>query len=338
MHRFLFLVLSIGLLSAQPVTQTCEDGRVLAITPFNPDPCASSAPAPATTQTCEDGRVIAVTPFNPNPCGLTAEVEETAIPDDFLVVFGGKPAATGLPVEDRLATDTYDKRYEQFVGLIPEPDAFLRVADFYSRWGLGDPTFFRDRNGDQVRWPDAPFHAAEASLSDALNDFNAVVATWQTQAVLRGGVFPELHPSVPSAVRALNQEMQEESQAPWLESGPRLLTFGASRAAAAIHESSPMLVGASGSLRGAKAAPAKAGEFIRLFATGLEEGQSLEASVGGRTVAAEDFSYARMSPVRGGLYVLALRVPEGAGSGDLLVVLTADGVSSRSGPTIAVAR
>lgn len=363
MYRFLLLLFLLQPLAAQTATQVCSDGRVLPLTPFNRNPCGSTpapdpdpssgettptpepdstpAPDPQTTSsptiTCEDGRVVHRTPFNPAPCQVAPPAAETEVPDEFLALFGETPAAVGLEIEDRLSEQTYKSRYEGFVAAIDEPEGFAAVAGRYAAAGLGEAGFYQDRTGPRVRWSEAPFHPAEAGVDEALGRPDAVIGTWQTQAILRGGVASDALASVPATARALNNERLGETGGE-VTGTPTVLTWSASsRAALAAHASGPELVGPADG-RELLTAPARPGDFVVLLATGLGGAATVELRLGGVPIPRSDFAFARVADNRGGVWRLVARVPGDAPAGELSVAVTADGVSSHAGPYLTVSR
>jgi hypothetical protein len=323
-------------LLGQPAAQVCEDGRVMAISPFNPNPCGSPR-APAAgggAVACEDGRTVRPTPFNPDPCRVAAPAAAQRIPDEFLALFGGVPRALGLEVEDRMAEEAYRARYERFVGAAPEPDGFAGVGARYFAAGLGPPGFYEDRSGTRVRWPEAPFHPAEASVAEAMGNPEAVIATWQAQAILRGGVLATVSPALPAALRAINQGRLATSAVEPART-PAVLSWGSQGAALALHEVGPELVGLASAAKGVLTQPARPGELIRLFATGLDGAARLEASLNGVPLAPEDFAFTMIGP---NLWCLVVRTPANSSSGELAVQVIADGVASSAGPYLTVLR
>lgn len=300
---------------------TCADGRVVKPTPFNPNPCGSAGTAPPDDDT---------PPAELPPAG---SIDPGAIPDDFLLAFGGPPTPTGQAIEDRLADDVFQSRFNRFVGLGYEPENFGSVASHYSLWGLGDPVFFRDRDGDQVRWPDAPFRPAQASALNALSRADAVVATWQTQVILRGGSVAETHAGVPVSVAGLNAARAAGEAVG--DSELRVVTINATNTAAALQEDGPNVAANWGAIPGLLTAPAAPGGFVRLFATGPADAGSLSLRIGGREFADDELGVEQTEP---GFYALSVRLPEETPSGDLSVIVTADGVSTPAGPYLTTAR
>ncbi len=114
------------------------------------------------------------------------------------------------------------------------------------------------------------------------------------------------------------------------------------------------LLGAPGTLPGVTTAPAKPGDLIILYATGLgpttlnlAPGElaaasgsltgSLKISIGGVALSSSQIQYAGPSPGDAGLYPLNLIVPPSLGAGQQSVVVTVNGISSPAGAYIAVA-
>ncbi|MBI1357209.1 MAG: hypothetical protein GC160_22950 [Acidobacteria bacterium] len=308
--------------------------------PAEPAPSSPTAPTtpptPATasnTVTCDYGRVVYRTPFNPNPCAVAAPAEPKEVPDDFLLVFGGDPPATGLALEDRLAQEVLHARFDSFVTSIAAPDSFQDGAAAYERWGLGEPVFYRDSGGERVRWPSAAFEPAEAALADAVERPDAVVAAWQTRVILRGGVLPELHPDVPANVAKLHEARvsEEPGDAPDV---PAILTWASTtQAAAALHEPGPDL--AAWGLSSALSSPARPGDWVRLYVAGLAADETVSVLLGGVRLAPEDFSVLELA---GGLHCLAFQIPANANSGDQQVYVETARASSQPGPYLSVER
>ena len=172
----------------QPRTVTCPDGRVMAISPFNPSPCPVNAP-PVRTQ---------------------VETQASTMPDGFLMAFGPPPAPTGNSLRDRVARVRYEQDMRYFQGLVEPPPGFGEVASFYERWGFGEPVFYRGRYGAYCRWPNAPFRPMQATLFAAVHAAGVVVASWQARTVLEGNTLSDIHAFVPPWVRKLNAERLPE--------------------------------------------------------------------------------------------------------------------------------
>ena len=364
MHIILLLALALWSslpLSGQAAVQVCEDGRVLALTPFNRNPCRSAPASPPATPSpapeppaqtggatpasaptnnavaCEDGRLIQPTPFNPNPCRVAAPAVPARVPDEFLSLFGATPPALGLEIEDRVAEQVYRARYQRFVAQTTEPAGFSTVGASYFAAGLGDPGFYQDRSGVRVRWSEAPFYPADAALADALSAPEAVIAAWQAQAILRGGLVHDPSAALPPTVEALNRERLQMTEGAAART-PTVLVWGSSMAALALHEDGVELVGPAGGSRGALTRPAHPTEFVRLFLTGLDDPAALQVILGGVALGVEDYAFSSVANNRGGVWALVLRVPEIAPAGDLPVTIVADGVSSSAGPYLTVSR
>ena len=251
------------------------------------------------------------------------------MPDDFLLAFGGEPEELGIEFEDTIAKEVYERQFMQFVGLGYEPELYGSAAAIYSRWGFGAPTFYSDREGQQVRWPEAPYHAAQASVLDAVSRAEAVVATWQTQVVLRGGVLEELHPGVPDVVRSLNGGTATQADDVAVE------TFGSHNRVAAVFENRPEIAAYWGSPAGLLTRPASPGDQVRLFATGFADGAAPSVRLGGRELPAASFRFEQAGP---GRIAISLKIPPDTPTGALAVVVTAAGVSTPAGPYLSVSR
>lgn len=361
MYRALLLLCLLclsQLLAAQTATQICSDGRVLPLTPFNRNPCGSTpetpspepagessepagettpAPSSDSTITCEDGRVVQRTPFNPSPCRVSAPAAAADVPDEFLALFGETPAPRGLALEDRLVEQAYKARFDGFVAEIPAPEGFTAVAERYAQAGLGEAGFYQDRSGARVRWSEAPFYPAEASAAVAVAKPDAVIAAWQAQAILRGGVVESPLASVPATVRSLNEDRLRGVNGTSATTPAVLAWSSSSRRALAVVETGPELVGPL-SNSSPLTAPAAAGGFVSIFAVGLGSAQGLEVSLNGSPLPKSDFAAARIADNRGGLWRIAFRIPADAPAGDASVTVTVAGVSSHAGPQLTISR
>ncbi len=114
---------------------------------------------------------------------------------------------------------------------------------------------------------------------------------------------------------------------------------------AAVDISTGIYVGAPGTLSSGTFAPAKAGDIVTLYATGLgttnpgvAAGQipsdaasitgNLQVTIGTTTLAASDVLYAGVTPGAAGLYQLNLHIPSGVASGNQPVQITVSGIAS----------
>jgi|GEM_PF-1360755 len=353
-----------GEAQAQAVTHTCADGSVRALTPFNQNPCGSigrvddavpdpgpstpepTAPAPQEptpgspgpvpgTITCDYGRVVQPTPFNPNPCAVAAPAAPRDTPDDFLLVYGETPV-TGVALEDRLAQEALAKRFDSFVSLIETPDSFLLSNGPFREWGLGEPVFYRDRKGERVRWQGVGFDSAEASLAEAVERPDAVIAAWQTRSILSGAVLQKVHPAVPANIAALHQArlMSQTGEIPFQ---PTLLTWSdASFALAAIHEPGPELVGETSD--SALASPARPGDWVRVYVTGITPADTVGVLFAGARLGAGSYSLLQLSEDQGGLYCIAFQVPGSTPGGQQPVQVETARATSMPGPYLTVER
>ncbi len=124
---------------------------------------------------------------------------------------------------------------------------------------------------------------------------------------------------------------------------------------AAVNAITGAYIGAPGLLPGANFTPAKPGDVLTLFLTGLgvtnpafgpgelpdqiaAVAAVTEVTLGGVPLPAEDLLYAGVTPGYAGLYQLNLRVPEGTPDGDLPLVILVRGVASPGGAYITVSR
>lgn len=174
---------------------------------------AGMAFAQPVTQKCADGRVIAVSPFNPNPCGVglptvqeQIEAEASSMPDGFLKAFGPPPVNTGNSLKDRIARVQYEQDLRHFAGVVEPPTAFATVAPVYARWGLGEPVFYRGRYGEYARFPDAPFKPMQATIFTATHGPGVAIASWQARLILDGHIVNDVHSFVPPWLKTINSE------------------------------------------------------------------------------------------------------------------------------------
>jgi uncharacterized protein (TIGR03437 family) len=121
---------------------------------------------------------------------------------------------------------------------------------------------------------------------------------------------------------------------------------------AAVNASTGSLVGQPGLISGATVAPAKTGEVVTLYATGLgatippfTAGQlpdqaasvsGVQVTIGSVTLGSADLLYAGVTPGFAGLYQLNIRIPGGIPDGDQSVVLSVNGVRSPSGAYVTI--
>jgi len=113
------------------------------------------------------------------------------------------------------------------------------------------------------------------------------------------------------------------------------------------------LIGASGLLPGAVFSPAKPGEDVALYATGLGvtdppyatgqiAGQAantvspVSVSLNGVALAATEVLYAGAAPGYTGLYQINIRIPASVPDGDLRVALMVNGISTAAGAYLTV--
>ena len=122
---------------------------------------------------------------------------------------------------------------------------------------------------------------------------------------------------------------------------------------AAVDATTGINVGTPGLLASGTFAPAKAGDIVTLYATGLgatnpgvATGQlptaaasisgSLQVTVGSTTLAASDVLYAGVAPGAAGLYQLNIHLPSTVASGSQAVQITVNGIASPGGGFITV--
>ena len=133
------------------------------------------------------------------------------------------------------------------------------------------------------------------------------------------------------------------------------LNAGGKNPIAAEDATSGALIGTSQLLPGATFTPAKPGEYVALFATGMgvtdpayAAGQipkqpattvsPVSVSLNGVPLAASDVLYAGVAPGFAGLYQVNIRIPASAPDGDLPVVLSVNGISTPAGAYLTVQR
>jgi uncharacterized protein (TIGR03437 family) len=117
---------------------------------------------------------------------------------------------------------------------------------------------------------------------------------------------------------------------------------------AAVNASTGVFVGSPGLLTGGTFAPAKPGDVITLYATGLgltnpsfAAGQlpgaassiagDIQVTIGSTTLAKTDVLYAGVTPSTAGLYQVNIHLPLSITSGDQPVQMTVNGIASPSG-------
>ena len=124
---------------------------------------------------------------------------------------------------------------------------------------------------------------------------------------------------------------------------------------AAVNASTGVFVGGPGLLTGGTFAPAKPGDVLTLYATGLgltnpsfAAGQlpgaassiagDIQVTIGSMTLAKTDVLYAGVTPSAAGLYQVNIHLPLSIPSGDQPVQITVNGIASPSGGYITVKR
>ena len=122
---------------------------------------------------------------------------------------------------------------------------------------------------------------------------------------------------------------------------------------AALDVNTGVYVGAPGLLAGATFAPAKPGDFVALFATGLgvtnpliPAGEiaaaassitgAIQVFVGATQVPAFDVLYAGVTPSAAGLYQINFRLPATTADGDQPIRISVNGIASPNGPYLTV--
>ncbi len=162
-------------------------------------------PAQPQVVTCDDGSKWTVSPFNPDPCkNLNTPLATTEYPIDFLLVHGGPPQPTGNSFADRVARVQYEAKYNQFVGLAPEPDNYN--AAYYSNWGFGPPLWYETKYGNYVVWKDALGGECTSVATTAILGPGVTVARCQVRAIRGGQCLPLLQAFVPNALRLQNSK------------------------------------------------------------------------------------------------------------------------------------
>jgi uncharacterized protein (TIGR03437 family) len=115
------------------------------------------------------------------------------------------------------------------------------------------------------------------------------------------------------------------------------------------------LIGATGLLPGATFTPARPGDYVALYATGLGRTEPpypagaiarqaastvfpVSVSLNGAPVADSDVTYAGVAPNFAGLYQVNVRIPDNTPDGDIPVALSIGGISTPTGAFITVRR
>jgi uncharacterized protein (TIGR03437 family) len=122
---------------------------------------------------------------------------------------------------------------------------------------------------------------------------------------------------------------------------------------AAVDDSTGVYVGTPGLLPGGTFAPAKAGDVVTLYATGLgvtnpnvAAGQlpgaatsitgTLQVTIGSTTLPAANVLYAGVAPATAGLYQINILLPATIASGNQPVQISVNGIASPAGPYITI--
>ena len=156
---------------------------------------------------------------------------------------------------------------------------------------------------------------------------------------------------------APNEKMSAPQTVPAQETAPEFFFFkqnaGGTNPVAATDAVSGALIGSSGLLPGATFTPARPGEYVALYATGLgltdpalaagaiaNQAASTvfpaSVSLNGAPLPDSDVLYAGVAPGFAGLYQVNIRIPDDASNGDLPLSLSIGGVSTPAGAYLTV--
>lgn len=132
-------------------------------------------------------------------------------PDDFLKLFGSRPERTEFSSrgEHALRALLWDRELANFQG-VGIPDGFTEeqvrtAADDMKEWGMGEPVFYKSRDGWKARFPDSLLPKFEISPETAIKAPQVTAAVYHVQAILRGVEIENRHPLVPSDVFPLER-------------------------------------------------------------------------------------------------------------------------------------
>jgi hypothetical protein len=160
-----------------------------------------------------------VNPFSgPQPWVRAAEMSagagqaETIQPsDDFVKLFGPRPEWTDSSTisERNLKTFVWDRELATFEG-VGIPDGFseeqVRQAnEAFAPWGMGEPVFYKSRDGWVARFPNSLTPEFQISPETAIKAPQVTIAVYQVRAILRGVEIGSRHPLVPSGVWPLDR-------------------------------------------------------------------------------------------------------------------------------------
>lgn len=132
-------------------------------------------------------------PWINQSAALNAE-EEAEIPEDFLAVFGEKPA-------DRTEAPIWEQNLKYFKQSgVPEgftQEQIDAAAPVFEAWGLGRPVFYEGRYGWKARFPEAGIKGFEAFPFASLTAPHLVIARYQVRQLQSGETPIERHPFTP---------------------------------------------------------------------------------------------------------------------------------------------
>ncbi len=160
-----------------------------------------------------------VNPFSgPQPWVRAAEIASGASPadpvqpsDDFLKLFGTRPGRSESSSRGEYIIDTFvwDRELANFGG-VGIPDGFTEeqvqeATKAFEPWGMGEPVFYKSRDGWVARFPDSQTPDFQMSPETAIKAPQVTVAVYQVRAILHGVEIENRHPLVPSDVWPLDR-------------------------------------------------------------------------------------------------------------------------------------
>lgn len=160
-----------------------------------------------------------VNPFSgPEPWLRAAEIaagprqtETVPPPAGFLKLFGPRPERSDASSRGEyiVRAVVWDRELADFEG-VGIPDGFTEeqvraAAADLKHWGMGEPVFYKSRDGWKARFPDSLLPKFEISPETAIKAPQVTAAVYHVQAILRGIEIENRHPLVPSDVFPLDR-------------------------------------------------------------------------------------------------------------------------------------
>ena len=128
-------------------------------------------------------------------------------------LFGSRPERSEASSRGEyiLRSAIWDRELADFEG-VGIPDGFTAeqvsaAVDDMKQWGMGEPVFYKSRDGWKARFPDSLLPKFEISPETAIKAPQVTDAVYHVQAILRGVQIENRHPLVPSDVFPLDRYM-----------------------------------------------------------------------------------------------------------------------------------